>query len=370
MEEQQLAKVRAEIDSIDQQIHTLLNKRAYCAQQVAEIKLAALSEDQKHKAEFYRPEREAQVLSKVMERNKGPLDDKTIARLFREIMSVCLALEEQLQVAVLGPSGTFTEAAALKHFGQAVAIVPVNGFEDIFREVEVGNCHYGVIPVENSTEGGINFTLDRLVNTSVKICGEVTLPVHHHLLATTNMELADIICVYSHQQSLAQCRQWLQTYLPHAKQIALNSNSEAAQRVEKALQEGEKVAAIAGERAAQKYQLPILKKNIEDNIQNSTRFLILGNDMVSESGNDKTSLVLSIQNRPGALYALLAILADQNISMSRIESRPAGNNLGDYFFFIDLDGHQNDTLINAALEKLRQQTRFFKVLGSYPKAVL
>ncbi|MGD8588984.1 MAG: prephenate dehydratase [Chromatiales bacterium] len=359
-DDEKLNSIRDRIDQLDLQIQRLLNARAQAAQEVAHIKLA--SDPQ---AEFYRPEREAEILRKVKERNTGPLDEEEVARLFREIMSACLALEQPLGVAFLGPEGTFTQAAALKHFGHSVRTVSLNSIPDVFREVESGASHYGVVPVENSTEGVVSHTLDTFLTSPLHICGEVTLRIHHHLLSRET-ELPNIRLIYSHQQSLAQCRGWLDRHLPLAQRIPVGSNAEAAALV--AEQAG--LAAIAGEAAADIYRLPRVANNIEDEPGNTTRFLVVGKKDAMPSGDDKTSLMFSTLNKAGGLHALLAPLAEHGISMTRIESRPSRRGRWDYVFFVDIDGHRMDPKVAATLEVLEQKATLFKVLGSYPKAVL
>ena len=359
-EQDHLAQIRQRIDDLDQQIQELLNARAAAAQEVAEIKLA--SDPQ---AVFYRPEREAQVLRQVKQRNKGPLSAEAMARLFREIMSECLALELPLKVAFLGPEGTFTQAAALKHFGHAVSTVPMAAISDVFQEVESGSCHYGVVPVENSSEGVVSHTLDMFLNSPLKICGEVTLRIHHNLLGRDN-ELDALKSVYSHQQSLAQCRGWLDRHLPNVERIPVGSNAEAAKRAH----DDPDSAAIAGMMAAELYGLRILAPNIEDEPDNTTRFLVVGRQAVPPSGDDKTSLLLSTRNEVGGLYRLLAPLAEHGISMTRIESRPSRRGNWDYVFFVDINGHRDDARLAPALNALQHQAGMYKELGSYPKAVL
>ena len=355
-----LGVIRERIDSLDQQLQELLNERASLAQNVAEIKLEA-----GESGNFYRPEREIQVLRKVQERQSGPLSKEEMARLFREVMSACLALEQPLTVAFLGPEGTFTQAATLKHFGHSVVTQPQKSIDAIFREVAAGSVDYGVVPVENSTEGVINHTLDQLVNSSLKICGEVALKIHHHLMGLDG-ELSTVKKIYSHAQSLAQCRQWLNKHVHDIELIDVSSNAEAARR---ASQEPG-AAAIAGETAAEIYGLNLIEKNIEDNPDNTTRFLILGRSAVPASGDDKTVLLVSAQNRPGALFDLLKPLANNNVSMSRIESRPSQQGMWDYLFFVDIDGHCEEARIASALEELKAEASLFKILGSFPKAVM
>ncbi len=355
-----LTELRNKIDRLDEQLQELINARAAIAQEVARIKQQ--SDGETH---FYRPAREAEVLNAVQARNKGPLSDEEIARLFREIMSACLALEQTLKIAFLGPEGTFTQAAALKHFGHSVRTLPMISINEVFREVESGAVSYGVVPVENSTEGVINHTLDMFMLSPLKICGEVELRIHHHLLSR-NGELSQIDTVYSHQQSLAQCRTWLDTHLPAARRVSVSSNAEAAR-----IASGEPhAAAIAGESAADIYKMNYLVRNIEDDPDNTTRFLIIGRQDTPPSGNDKTSLLLSAGNKVGTLHRLLAPFVHHQISMTRIESRPSRRGMWDYVFFIDIVGHQQDELVRKALEDLAEEALSVKVLGSYPRAVL
>ena len=359
-EEDELARIRDRIDDIDRQIHRLLNQRAEAAQQVATIKLASDRD-----AVFYRPEREAQILRAVKARNAGPLSDEVVARLFREIMSECLALEMPLRIGYLGPEGTFTEAAALKQFGHAVTSVPMPAISDVFQEVENGGCQYGVVPVENSSEGVVSHTLDRFLNSPLQICGEVTLRIHHNLLGLGG-GLDGIDTVYSHQQSLAQCRGWLDRHLPRAERIAVASNAEAARLAAAA----DTTAAIAGAMAAERYGLGVLVPNIEDEPDNTTRFLVIGQQGAAPSGDDKTSLLLSTRNEAGGLYQLLEPFAEHGISMTRIESRPSRRGNWDYVFFVDINGHRDDPGVAVALAELKRKAGMYKVLGSYPKAVI
>jgi len=368
-EAQELKVLRDQIDSIDQQIHKLVNQRAECAQQVAHVKekYAPLDENgNKQPVVFYRPEREAQVLRRVMERNEGPLTDEGTARLFREIMSQCLALEEPMQIAYLGPEGTFTQLAALKHFGQAVNCEGQSSIADVFREVESGSAHYGVVPVENSTEGVVTHTLDSFAGSHLKICGEVALRIHHHFLINEKTDPSQIKKVYSHAQSLAQCRSWLDSHYANVERIAVSSNAEAARRASK--EEGS--AAIASESAGNLYGLKIATANIEDMPDNTTRFLIIGQQETDASGDDKTSMLISSKNEAGALYHLLAPFHELNVSLTRIETRPAKTGTWNYMFFIDVEGHINDENVQQAIEKVKTQCADFKWLGSYPNAAL
>lgn len=361
MSEQQLQGLREKIDSLDKELQQLISERATLAQDVARVKIASDGDA----AVFYRPEREAQVLRQVVERNRGPLPDASIARLFREIMSACLALEQPVRVAYLGPEGTFTQAAALKHFGHAIHTVPVQAIDQVFREVEAGSVDYGLVPVENSTGGMVSHTLDILVHSPLKVCGEVELRIHQHLMGRMS-SLQDVTCVYSHSQSLMQCRGWLDSHLPGIRRVDLSSNAEAARRA--AAEPG--AAAIAGEVASQLYGLSILAPNIEDRPDNTTRFLVLGRDSVPSSGMDKTSLLVATRNQPGALHRLLAPLATHGVSMTRIESRPSRQGIWEYVFFLDLEGHAEDANVSAALQELATEASLFKILGSYPRAAL
>jgi len=354
-----LPDLRKKIDGLDKQIQALITERAKVAQQVAHAK------QQSDDTVFYRAEREAQVLRNVMEQNTGPLSDEEMARLFREIMSACLALEQVMSIAFLGPEGTFTQAAALKHFGHSIKTVPLTSIGEVFREVESGAVSYGVVPVENSTEGVINHTLDEFMTSSLHICGEVILRIHHNLISNEN-DISKIEKVYSHQQSLAQCRKWLDANLPNVELVNVSSNAAAA----KLASEESNVAAIAGETAAEIYKLGKLVPNIEDEPDNTTRFLIIGKRETPPSGEDKTSLLISTPNKSGALLGILQPFAKHNISMNRIESRPSRRGAWDYVFFVDIDGHTSDESVNKALQELEEVATMVNVLGSFPKAVL
>ena len=359
-DKKQLDDLRKQVDELDTRLLALISERAQLAKAIAGVK--GVQDDGNG---YYRPEREAQVLRKVIEQNRGPLSEEEMARLFREIMSACLALEQVLDIAYLGPEGTFTQTAVLKHFGHSVKTSAFASIDQIFREVESGACHYGVVPVENSTEGVINHTLDMLINSSLLICGEVELRIHHHLLSRSQ-KVTDIKYIYSHQQSLAQCRGWLDTHLLQAERTAVSSNAEAARLA------GQKqdAAAIAGNAAAEYYHLDILVTNIEDEPDNTTRFLVIGRQMIPPSGNDKTSLLFSAPNKPGALHQMLTCFADNNVSMTRIESRPSRRGMWDYVFFVDIEGHIQDESVIRSLKQLEQCASMIKLLGSYPRAVL
>ena len=359
-DEDKLLKLRDSIDALDSQLLDLINKRASYAQEVAIVK-EELGDDI-----YFKPEREAKVLRSVMDRNNGPLENEEIARLFREIMSACLALEQPIKVVFLGPQGTFTQQAAIKHFGHSAITKSMNAIDEIFREVDAGSANYGVVPVENSTEGVINHTLDAFLASSLKICGEVELRIHHNFLVGHNTHKDKITRVYSHAQSLAQCRQWLDANYPNAERVAVSSNADAAKRINAEWNS----AAIAGDIAADLYHLEKVSEKIEDRPDNSTRFLIVGREDVLSSGDDKTSIIVASKNQPGALYKLLEPFYREGIDLTRVETRPSREGKWTYVFFIDFKGHKDDPGIVKVLSELSQNTTDLRVLGSYPKAVL
>ena len=358
--EQRLQGLRDGIDQADRDIQEALNRRVALVQEVAEVKLAAGGND----AVYYRPEREAQVLRRVKNDNPGPLDDNTVARIFREIMSACLALEKPVQVAYLGPEGTYTQSAALKQFGSSMQGLPVASIDQIFGAVERGETAYGVVPVENSTEGPVNQTLDCLINSSLSICGEVELVIHHNLLAKT----ADVkpTVIYSHQQSLAQCRNWLAQNYPNVDQVAVSSNAEAARLAA----EQPNCMAIAGSTAATLYQLEVLESCIEDSHDNTTRFLVLGTQDVGISGEDKTSIIVTTKNRPGALAEILQLFQKNEINLAKIVTRPSSEATWAYMFFIDFEGHGKDASVQNVMEQMDEKSIAVKWLGSYPVAAI
>ena len=356
-----LERLRGRIDEIDAQIQALIADRARCAQQVGEVK--GLSRT----ADYYRPEREAQVLRRVVERNEGPLRDEEMVRLFRELMSACLAQEEPLKVAYLGPEGTFTQSAVYKHFGHSARALSVPTIDEVFHEVESGIADFGVAPVENSTEGTVNHTLDMFLTSPLKICGEVEMRIHQHLMGKMT-DLGQIRRICSHSQSFAQCRAWLAQNLPDVERIVVSSNAEAARRA----RDEDGTAAIAGDAAAEVYDLRILFSNVEDQADNTTRFLVIGRNVFPPSGEDKTSLLVSATGTgaPGVLFHLLEPLARNGVNMTRIESRPSRRRKWDYVFFVDVDGHADEPDVQEALKEIEQQSSLFRVLGAYPKAVL
>jgi chorismate mutase / prephenate dehydratase len=349
-----LFHLRKQIDAVDTELLRLLNERAKLAQTVGDIK----------DGQIYRAEREAQVLRRLCAENPGPLKAGNIEHLFREIMSACRDLEQHLRIAYLGPEGTFSQAAAYKHFGHAVQNVACATIDDVFRAVETGRADYAVVPVENSAEGAVSRTLDLIVGSTLKICGEVLLPIHQNVLRKPPGGLQGIARVYSHAQSLAQCQHWLNQNLPNAERIPVSSNAEAAR-----LAAGDAAAAaIAGENAAEVYGLEVAIPHIEDEPNNTTRFLVLADHDASPSGRDKTSLVMSTLNVPGAVVKLLQPLSDAGVSMTKLESRPTRSANWEYLFFVDIEGHREDAVVAKVLNEIMTRSAMLKVLGSYPAA--
>ena len=347
----QLKKFRARIDALDDRVLELLNQRAALAQEVGHAKLGAK----------YRPEREAQVLRRLAGCNRGPLPRQAVAHVYTEIMSACRALEDGINVAYLGPQGTYSEEAAIRQFGRSAYFRPCASIDEVFRQVEAGLAGYGVVPIENSTEGSIGRTHDLLLATPLKVCGEVLLPVHHCLMSKRGKSTA-VNKILSHSQSLAQCNAWLTRHYAQIKRVPIVSNAEAARLAAK----DANAAAIASRTAAAVYGLRIIASNVEDEPQNTTRFLVIATHDAGPSGKDKTSLVMSTRNVPGAMHALLTPLADHGVSMTRFESRPARTGRWEYVFYVDIEGHQQDTGVAQALKAVSAKAAFLKNLGSYP----
>jgi chorismate mutase/prephenate dehydratase len=354
MSDDKLTPLRERIDAIDRQILELLNQRAGVAQEVGHVKAET-------NAPVFRPERELQVLRNAAQRNPGPLADGDVQTIFREIMSACRALEKRVTVAYLGPAGTFSEQAVYQQFGHAVEGMPCASIDEVFRAAEAGTADFGVVPVENSTEGAINRTLDLLLQTPLTISGEVSLPVHHSLMTKSGlMDGVSQIC--AHPQALAQCQAWLNQHYPSIQRNPVSSNGEAARLAA----ENPAVAAIAGEIAGEKHGLQVVNAHIQDDPHNRTRFAVIGRLCTAPSGHDHTSLVLSVANKAGAVYNLLAPLAKHGVSMTRFESRPARMGTWEYYFYVDVEGHCNEERMAMALAELKENAAFFKVLGSYP----
>ena len=352
----ELAKLRARIDALDLRLLGALNERARLAAAVGKLKQGN---------KVYRPEREAQVLRRILEKNAGPLGKEALARVYAEIISACRALEQPLAVSYLGPAGTFSEMAVRKVFGSGVRAQPCASIDEVFRQAETGAVDYGVVPVENSSEGAIGRTHDLLLSTPLRICAETVLRVRQNLMSKSD-SLKKIVRVYSHAQSLAQCNQWLSRKLPDAERVPVASNSEAARLAA----EEAGAAAIAGDIAVQRHGLKLVARNIEDDPNNTTRFLVLGEHDAAPSGKDLTSIVMSAPNRPGAVHALLTPIARHGVSMSRLESRPARTGRWEYMFYVDVQGHRQDPKVAKALAELEKLAPFLKILGSYPAAVL
>jgi chorismate mutase/prephenate dehydratase len=356
-----LEDIRADIDRIDRDLVRLINERAQHAKDAAHAKRARDGDD----TPMYRPDREAQLLKRIAQINPGPVGNAELQRVLVEVISACRALELPLSVAFLGPAGTYTEAALLKHFGHGVTAVPQGTIDAVFREVESRSCDYGVVPVENSTEGVVNHTLDMFVASNLSICGEVMVPIHHCLMSSAP-SLAAVERVYSHQQSFAQCRKWLDANLPGVDREPVSSNAEAARLAS----EDPRAAAVAGRVAADTYAVPLLAANIEDEPDNTTRFLVIGHDHVAASGDDKTSVMFWFRDRPGGLFQAIEVFATRGMNMTRIESRPSRLQRWTYVFYVDFVGHRNDADVREALEELARRTDFCKVIGSFPRAVV
>jgi chorismate mutase/prephenate dehydratase len=349
-----IRKRRDAIDALDQRIVQLLNERAAEAREIGKLK---------GEGPAYNPEREAEVLTRVASLSKGPLGAESLRHVYGEIISGCRALEQKLSVAYLGPEGTFSEMALYDHFGRQVDALSCASIDDVFRSTEKGASNYAVVPVENSTEGAIGRTLDLLLTTPLRICGEVVLRVRQNLMVKGG-SLEGVTKVYSHPQSLAQCQGWLSSNLPRAERVPLSSNAEAARR---AAQEAG-VCAIGPAIAAERYGLAIVAPGIEDDLRNKTRFLVLGSQDTRSTGRDRTSLAMTAHNRPGAVHELITPFAQNGVSMTRIESRPARTGQWEYFFYVDLEGHQQDAKVAKALAEVRTKAPFVKVFGSYPAA--
>ena len=349
-----LTPLREQIDAIDAQILALLSRRGRIAQEVGHVKAET-------DAPVFRPEREAQVLRGVAERNPGPLKNQDVQTIFREVMSACRALEKRVTVAYLGPAGTFSEQAVYQQFGSAVEGLPCASIDEVFRATDAGTADFGVVPVENSSEGAVNRTLDLMLATTSAISGEVSIPVHHSLMSKTgSMEGVTVIC--AHSQALAQCQVWLNLHHPGIERRAVASNAEAAVIASR----DPAVAAIASEMAGEQYGLGVVQAHIQDDPHNRTRFVVIGALETNRSGRDRTSIVLAVPNKAGAVYKLLAPLAQHGVSMTRFESRPARIGTWEYYFYVDVEGHRQDEPVARALAELQDNAAFFKLLGSYP----
>lgn len=354
--EARLAEIRKGIDSVDAQIVALISRRAGLAQQVGEIKKLV-------DGPVYRPEREAQIFEKLRALNGGPLPHDSIVAIYREIISACRELERRMRVAYLGPEGTFSEIALLRHFGRGVEPVACPSFDEVFRRTEARAVDFGVVPVENSTEGAVNRSLDLLLQTPLRICGEVSIPIRHNLLSLGG-DMAGVTRICAHPQALAQCAGWLDRNHPSVERVPVSSNAEGARLASL----DPATAAIASDVAGQRWGLKVVAADVQDDPLNRTRFLVLGHYDCGPSGADQTSLILSVPDRAGAVHALIEPLARHGVSMKRFESRPARQGNWEYYFYIDLIGHHSDPQVAAALAELKRNAAFFKLVGSYPRA--
>ena len=360
-----LKQLRDKIDALNKNILQALNERANLAMKLAELKRSASQQDNQEQVFLYRPEREASIIQQILELNNGPLNDDSIAIIFREIMSACLSLEQPHTIAYLGPPGTFTEEAVKLNFGSGVRTAAQRTISDVFAEVELGNADYGVVPVENSTEGMVTHTLDNFLSSSLRICAEVVLPIRHHLMTQANLPRKHIQWISAHQQALAQCKRWLAQHVPTIEQNAVSSNGEAARLASEVVG----MAAIASQAAAQRYGLEIIERNIQDRADNMTRFLVLGKQSVNSCGKDKTAIIISVKNQPGALYNLLAFFNDSRINLTRLDTRPSRTEKWTYHFFMEFEGHETDARVQKLLKNLAAHSISMKNLGSYPVGV-
>lgn len=349
-----LEKRRKEIDGIDAEILELLNKRANIAIEIANIK-------RKANLKFYSPERERAILERIAALNKGPFPNDALKIIFREIISASLSLEEPIKVAYLGPEGTFTNLAALRHFGSSAMYVPVDSIKAVFDAVESVRVNYGVVPVENSNEGVVSYTLDMFMDCDLKISAEIMLEVSHNLLSKSG-DKTKIKKIYSHPQATAQCRGWLESIMPNVPILESTSTARAAEIAS----QDEEAAAIASELAARVYDLQFVERHIEDNKNNYTRFLVIAKDYPSKSGKDKTSILFSVKDRPGALYDVLLPFRKSKINLTKIESRPSKRRAWEYIFFVDMEGHVEDKKVKKAIDDIKDICLYLKHLGSYP----
>jgi chorismate mutase / prephenate dehydratase len=355
-----LQKFRQEIDAIDEQIHALVCQRANIAVTVREFK-----QQQHTAAPFYRPEREAQVLRAIQQKPCQPLHSRDMIRIFRTIMSACLAVQEPIKIAFLGPRGTFSQMAAMEHFGPSAQLTPAPTIEQVFSVVNTQQAHYGVVPVENSTTGVIDAVIHVFAKNSVKVCGEISIPIHHHFLVNAH-DKTPITAIMSHQQSLLQCQRWLAQHYPNVDHIAVSSNAEAARQAQ--LQLG--IAAIAGELAKEEYHLSIAARNIEDEPNNVTRFLVIGDQTTVPSGHDRTSLLITASDQPGVLERMINPFGKNHVNMTLIKSYLASQQRNTYLFYLECDGHVQEMPLQKALLQLQNESMAIRILGSYPKAVI
>lgn len=350
-----IKELRAKIDSIDDKILELLNQRARFVIEIGKTKLQG-------KRDFYAPEREKEIYRRLTQNNQGPFPNQALKNVFREIMSASLSLEKPLKVAYLGPKATFTHQACMQYFGLSAEFVPKKDIADVFDDVNRAKVDFGVVPIENTTEGVVSHTIDMFVTSDIKICGEITIEVALSLLNKTG-KLGDVKKIYSHPHAIAECKEWLKEHVPDVPVFDVSSTAMAAQTVS----EDPSSAAIASEFAATLYDLQVIEKKIEDHANNFTRFLVIGNKSPEKSGGDKTSVMFAIKDTPGALYKMLKPFAERGINLTKIESRPQKGKAWEYIFFADMDGHISNKKVADALKELETQCSFMKILGSYPK---
>lgn len=350
----ELKNLRDEIDKIDETILGLLNKRSNIVLDVAHIK-------RKKNADFYSPEREKAILKRLVSINKGPFPNDALKTLYREILSASLSLEEPLKVACLGPLATFTHIAAMRYFGSSAKFLPVETIKDVFEQVDAGTADYGVVPIENSNEGAVSYTLDMFMDFELKITGEVMVEIAHNLLSISGNK-SKIKKIYSHPQPLAQCRRWLEKNMPAIPVLEAASTSKAAEVASK----DATVAAIASEAAAKLYNLSFVERGIEDFKNNYTRFLVIGRETPKLTGRDKTSIMFSVKDRPGALHSILEPFEKSRLNLTKIESRPSKRKAWEYIFFVDIEGHIDDKKVKKAINGIKEGCLYLKILGSYP----
>ena len=354
--EKDLNSVRDKIDSLDERILSLLNERADLAIKAGEAKEELIK---------YKPAREATIFNKLKDTNKGPLTNNQIISIYNEIISACRSTESDLKVAYLGPEGTYSESALQNKFGSSVKTKPQSSIRSVFEEVKKGLCDFGIVPIENSTEGSVNLTLDCLMDFDLTICGEIEMKIEHNLIGYNKPMPKEGIEIHAHEQALAQCKEWLSSYCPQAKLVPVSSNSQAA--MNSSVNEG--VMAIGGKEAAQKYNLDILDSNIEDSSSNTTRFIVIGNSQSSKTGTDKTSIVVTTKNEEGALYAVLLPFNELSLNLTHITYRPSKKDKWHYSFFIDFEGHEDEDSVQKLFKQLNALNAEVKTFGSFPKAI-
>ena len=349
-----IEKLRGEIDTVDAEMLRLLNERSEIVLEIGKIKRSG-------NLRFYSPEREKAILNRLTTLNKGPFPNNSLKVVFREIISTCLSLEQPLKVAFLGPEGTFTNLAALRHFGSAAEYVPVQSIKAVFDAIEGGTADYGLVPIENSTEGVVNYTLDMFIDYDLKIAAEVLLEISQNLLSKSG-DRSRVKKIYSHPQPTAQCRIWLESNMPGVPIFEAASTAKAAEIASM----DEDAAAIASEMAARLYDLQFIEKHIEDNKYNFTRFLVITRDFPAKTGKDKTSIMFTIKDKPGALYEILHPFRKSKINLTKIESRPSKRRAWEYIFFVDMEGHIEEKKVRKAIEAVKDNCLYLKHLGSYP----